>query len=366
MYTGFAHSTASGASIGVDDFVIPEDKKRIIAEAEAEVAEIESQYASGLVTAGEKYNKVVDIWSRANDLVARSMMDGISKERVTTRDGEEVEQASFNSVYIYADSGARGSPAQIRQLAGMRGLMTRPDGSIIENAITANFREGLSVNEYFISTHGARKGLADTALKTANSGYLTRRLVDVAQDVVITEHDCGTSAGLLVSAIIEGGDVVEPLGDRVLGRVVANDVYAADGKTVIIENGTMLDEAWVDQLDQLGVDEIRVRSPITCNTRHGVCSSLLRARPGTWPPGERRRGGWRHRRAVHRRAGYPAHHAHVPHRWRGIAGDRHRQHPGEARRSRSAAQPEDRDPGVRRAGGGVPLRRDRHCRRPRP
>jgi DNA-directed RNA polymerase subunit beta' len=272
MYTGFAHSTASGASIGVDDFVIPEDKKRIIAEAEAEVAEIESQYASGLVTAGEKYNKVVDIWSRANDLVARSMMDGISKERVTTRDGEEIEQASFNSVYIYADSGARGSPAQIRQLAGMRGLMTRPDGSIIENAITANFREGLSVNEYFISTHGARKGLADTALKTANSGYLTRRLVDVAQDVVITEHDCGTSAGLLVSAIIEGGDVVEPLGDRVLGRVVANDVYAADGKTLIIENGTMLDEAWVDQLDQLGVDEIRVRSPITCNTRHGVCS----------------------------------------------------------------------------------------------
>jgi DNA-directed RNA polymerase subunit beta' len=273
MYTGFAHSTASGASIGVDDFVIPADKKKIIAEAEAEVAEIEAQYASGLVTAGEKYNKVVDIWSRANDLVARSMMDGISKERAVTRDGKEVEQESFNSVYIYADSGARGSPAQIRQLAGMRGLMTRPDGSIIENAITANFREGLSVNEYFISTHGARKGLADTALKTANSGYLTRRLVDVAQDVVITEHDCGTDQGLLVSAIIEGGDVVEPLGDRVLGRVVAANVYAADGKTLVIEKGTMLDEAWVDRLDLLGVDELLVRSPITCNTRHGVCSS---------------------------------------------------------------------------------------------
>ncbi|MFU8816137.1 MAG: DNA-directed RNA polymerase subunit beta' [Pseudomonadales bacterium] len=273
MYTGFAHSTASGASIGVDDFVIPTDKVRIIDEAESEVAEIETQYASGLVTAGEKYNKVVDIWSRANDLVARSMMDGISKEKVTNRDGEEVDQASFNSVFIYADSGARGSPAQIRQLAGMRGLMTRPDGSIIENAITANFREGLSVNEYFISTHGARKGLADTALKTANSGYLTRRLVDVAQDVVITSTDCGTDNGLLVSAIIEGGDVVEPLGDRVLGRVVADNVYAADGKTIILEKGTVLDEAWVDQLDLMGVDQLVVRSPITCETRHGVCAA---------------------------------------------------------------------------------------------
>ena len=273
MYTGFAHSTSSGASIGVDDFVIPDEKASIIDEAKAEVAEIESQYASGLVTQGEKYNKVVDIWSRANDLVARSMMDGISKETVTNRDGENEDQDSFNSVFIYADSGARGSPAQIRQLAGMRGLMTRPDGSIIENAITANFREGLNVNEYFISTHGARKGLADTALKTANSGYLTRRLVDVAQDVVVTDVDCGTDNGLLVSAIIEGGDVVEPLGDRVLGRIVAQPVYDADGKTVIIPEGTMLDEAWVDQLDSLGVDEMIVRSAITCDTRFGVCAS---------------------------------------------------------------------------------------------
>jgi len=271
MYTGFAHSTASGASIGVDDFVIPEDKVRIIDEAEAEVAEIEAQYGSGLVTQGEKYNKVVDIWSRANDLVARSMMEGISREKVINRENEEVEQDSFNSVFMYADSGARGSPAQIRQLAGMRGLMTRPDGSIIENAITANFREGLSVNEYFISTHGARKGLADTALKTANSGYLTRRLVDVAQDVVITDLDCGTEAGLLVSAIIEGGDVVEPLGDRVLGRVVSQNVYDVDGKTVLIERGTMIDEAWIDRIDTLGVDQMLVRSPITCKTRYGVC-----------------------------------------------------------------------------------------------
>jgi len=208
------------------------------------------------------------------------MMEGISKETVLDRagnalldaSGNEVIQDSFNSVFIYADSGARGSPAQIRQLAGMRGLMTRPDGSIIENAITANFREGLSVNEYFISTHGARKGLADTALKTANSGYLTRRLVDVAQDVVITELDCGTEDGLLVAAIIEGGDVVEPLGDRVLGRVVAHNVYQADGKTLVVEAGVMLDESWIEKLDMAGVDEIVVRSPITCETRHGVCS----------------------------------------------------------------------------------------------
>jgi DNA-directed RNA polymerase subunit beta' len=273
MYTGFAHSTASGASIGVDDFVIPEAKGRIISEAESEVAEIESQYASGLVTQGEKYNKVVDIWSRANDLVARSMMDGISKENVINREGNVEEQDSFNSVFIYADSGARGSPAQIRQLAGMRGLMTRPDGAIIENAITANFREGLNVNEYFISTHGARKGLADTALKTANSGYLTRRLVDVAQDVVITDVDCGTDRGLLAAAIIEGGDVVEPLGDRVLGRIIAQNVMAADGKNVLIEAGTMLDEAWVEELDILGIDEVIVRSAITCTTKYGVCAS---------------------------------------------------------------------------------------------
>ncbi len=272
MYTGFAQSTRSGSSIGVNDFVIPDAKAQIIGDAEAEVNEIESQYASGLVTQGEKYNKVVDIWSRANDLVARSMMDGISKETVKNRKGEDEEQASFNSVYMYADSGARGSPAQIRQLAGMRGLMTKPDGSIIETPIVANFREGLSVNEYFISTHGARKGLADTALKTANSGYLTRRLVDVAQDMVVTEHDCGTDQGLKVSAVIEGGDVVEPLSERVLGRVVAQDVISADGKHVLIEAGTLLDEVGVEQLDAMGVDELVARSAITCDTKYGVCS----------------------------------------------------------------------------------------------
>mgnify|MGYP001959495630 FL=1 len=270
MYTGFRQSTASGASVGVDDFVIPMEKSEIIKDAEKEVAEIESQYASGLVTQGEKYNKVVDIWLRANDLVARAMMDGISKETVINAEGVEEEQDSFNSVYIYADSGARGSPAQIRQLAGMRGLMTRPDGSIIENAITANFREGLSVNEYFISTHGARKGLADTALKTANSGYLTRRLVDVAQDVVITDEDCGTDSGLLIASIIEGGEVVLGLGARVLGRTVAQDVVDQKGK-VIIAKGTLIDEEWIETLDDIGVDEMWVRSPIMCETSYGVC-----------------------------------------------------------------------------------------------
>ena len=272
MYMGFEYSTRSGASIGVEDFVIPVEKVRIIDEAQAEVSEIESQYASGLVTQGEKYNKVVDIWSRAEGLVAQSMMDGISHEAVLGRDGEEVVQESFNSVYIYSDSGARGSPTQIRQLAGMRGLMTRPDGSIIETPIIANFREGLSVNEYFISTHGARKGLADTALKTANSGYLTRRLVDVAQDLVVTETDCGTTRGLRMAALIEGGDVVEPLAARVLGRVVAETVNDTQSETALIPAGTMLDEAWVERLENLGVDEIAVRSPITCETRHGVCA----------------------------------------------------------------------------------------------
>ena len=272
MYTGFAYATRSGSSIGVNDFVIPAAKLEILGKAEAEVQEIEEQFAAGLVTQGEKYNKVVDIWSRANDQIARAMMEGISKETVIDRNGNEVEQESFNSVYIMADSGARGSPAQIRQLAGMRGLMAKPDGSIIENPIKANFREGLSVGEYFISTHGARKGLADTALKTANSGYLTRRLVDVAQDVVITEEDCGTEEGLTVEPIIEGGDVVLGLGAQVLGRVVAIDVIDPGTKETLIPAGTMLDEAWVAKLDEWGVDQIKIRSTITCETRHGICA----------------------------------------------------------------------------------------------
>ncbi len=272
MYTGYDFSTKSGSSIGVNDFQIPDSKYGIIESAEVEVKEIESQYASGLVTHGEKYNKVIDIWSRANDLVAKSMMDGISTEHVVNKQGEDEVQASFNSVFMYADSGARGSPAQIRQLAGMRGLMARPDGSIIETPITANFREGLNVLQYFISTHGARKGLADTALKTANSGYLTRRLVDVAQDVVITEPDCGTNEGLTMAPVIEGGDVIESLGDRILGRVVARDVVRPGGDEILVSAGTIIDEKWVERVEAMGIDEVMVRSPIRCESRFGICA----------------------------------------------------------------------------------------------
>ncbi|MBB3331900.1 DNA-directed RNA polymerase subunit beta' [Halomonas campaniensis] len=273
MYTGFRLATWSGASIGVNDFVIPDAKAEIIEAAEEEVKEIEDQFSSGLVTAGEKYNKVIDIWSKANDKVAKAMMVGISKETVVDRDGNEVEQDSFNSVFIMADSGARGSAAQIRQLAGMRGLMAKPDGSIIETPIVANFREGLNVLQYFISTHGARKGLADTALKTANSGYLTRRLVDVAQDMVITEPDCGTENGLTLHPVIEGGDIIVSLAQRVLGRVVAQDVIDPSTEEVLIPRGTLLDEKWCAELDTMGVDEIVVRSAIACETHHGVCSA---------------------------------------------------------------------------------------------
>ena len=273
MYMGYEYSTRSGSSIGVNDFEIPKAKADIIGNAEREVMDIEQQYASGLVTQGEKYNKVIDIWSRANDLVSKAMMDGLSKESVINKEGEEEQQDSFNSVYIYADSGARGSPAQIRQLAGMRGLMAKPDGSIIETPITANFREGLNVLQYFISTHGARKGLADTALKTANSGYLTRRLVDVAQDLVVTEEDCGADYGLLLTPVIEGGDIIETLGDRVLGRIVIKDTLRpGSDDEIAVTAGTMLDERWVERLEEMGIDEIEVRSPITCQTRHGICS----------------------------------------------------------------------------------------------
>ena len=273
MYTGFAYATRAGVSIGIDDMLIPAEKKGILAEAEAEVLEIQQQYQSGLVTAGERYNKVVDIWSRTNERVAKAMMDTIGTEKVENAKGEIIDQKSMNSIYIMADSGARGSQAQIRQLAGMRGLMAKPDGSIIETPITSNFREGLNVQQYFISTHGARKGLADTALKTANSGYLTRRLVDVAQDVVITSTDCGTLTGLTMTPIVEGGDVVEPLKDRVLGRVVAEDVYLpGNDEDPFVTRNTLLDEQWVTKLEDAGVQSIKVRSTITCESSFGVCA----------------------------------------------------------------------------------------------
>ncbi|MBB72100.1 MAG: DNA-directed RNA polymerase subunit beta' [Legionellales bacterium] len=273
MYTGFSYATRSGTSIGINDLEIPDEKASIISGAEDLVKEIEQQYASGLLTHGERYNKVVDIWSHTNEQVAKAMMDTLSNETVVNAQGDEEQQASFNSVYMMADSGARGSAAQIRQLAGMRGLMAKPDGSIIETPITANFREGLDVSQYFNSTHGARKGLADTALKTANSGYLTRRLVDVAQDVVVNEPDCGTHHGLMMTPHIEGGDIVEPLRERVLGRVVVEDVVAPATGEVIAPIGTLLDEALVDKLEAMSVDQVKVRSPITCEARFGICAT---------------------------------------------------------------------------------------------
>jgi DNA-directed RNA polymerase subunit beta' len=272
MYTGFQYATRAGVSIGVDDMVVPQQKLKILATAEKEVKEIQEQYSSGLVTNGERYNKVVDIWSRTNDQVAKAMMEKLGTDEVSDTKGNKVRQKSFNSIFMMADSGARGSAAQIRQLAGMRGLMAKPDGSIIETPITANFREGLNVLQYFISTHGARKGLADTALKTANSGYLTRRLVDVAQDLVVTEIDCGTVNGLSITPIVEGGDVVEGLGERVLGRVVSQDVVVASSGEVLVKAGVLIDEKLVKLLEKMGIDQVMVRSPITCETRYGVCA----------------------------------------------------------------------------------------------
>ncbi len=269
---GFRLATKAGISICIDDMLVPTEKQGIIEHAEKEVKEIAQQYTSGLVTAGERYNKVVDIWGKAGDEVAKAMMGQLSKVTVTDRHGKQVQQESFNSIYMMADSGARGSAAQIRQVAGMRGLMAKPDGSIIETPITANFREGLNVLEYFISTHGARKGLADTALKTANSGYLTRRLVDVTQDLVVTEQDCGTHGGYLMRAIVEGGEVIESLRDRILGRTAADDVVHPENRSVLAKAGDMLDEDLIEELEAAGVDEVKVRTALTCETRFGICA----------------------------------------------------------------------------------------------
>jgi DNA-directed RNA polymerase subunit beta' len=272
MNAGFTIATRAGLSISVDDMLVPHEKHGLIAEAEREVKEIESQYTSGLVTSGERYNKVVDIWGRAGDQVARAMMEQLSTEPVVDRQGRETRQESFNSIYMMADSGARGSAAQIRQLAGMRGLMAKPDGSIIESPIKANFREGLNVLEYFISTHGARKGLADTALKTANSGYLTRRLVDVTQDLVVTEEDCRTTNGVMMRALVEGGEVIEALRERILGRVTAAEVLHPETQDELYPAGTLLDEEAVETIEALGIDEVKVRTALTCDTRWGLCA----------------------------------------------------------------------------------------------
>ncbi|HMZ85282.1 MAG TPA: DNA-directed RNA polymerase subunit beta', partial [Giesbergeria sp.] len=272
LQNGFRLATRAGISIAIDDMLVPKEKHGLIERAEKEVKEIEQQYVSGLVTAGERYNKVVDIWGKTGDEVGKVMMQQLSKQKVLDRNGKEVDQESFNSIYMMADSGARGSAAQIRQLAGMRGLMAKPDGSIIETPITANFREGLNVLQYFISTHGARKGLADTALKTANSGYLTRRLVDVTQDLVVTEEDCGTTNGTLMRAIVEGGEVIESLRDRILGRTAAEEVLHPETRAVMAQPGQMLDEDLIEELEAAGVDEVKVRTALTCETRFGLCA----------------------------------------------------------------------------------------------
>ncbi|QIL45164.1 DNA-directed RNA polymerase subunit beta' [Acidovorax sp. HDW3] len=272
LQNGFRLATHAGFSVSIDDMLVPPQKADILARAEAEVKEIEQQYVSGLVTSGERYNKVVDIWGKAGDDISKVMMDQLKVQKTIDRHGNEVNQESFNAIYMMADSGARGSAAQIRQLAGMRGLMAKPDGSIIETPITANFREGLNVLQYFISTHGARKGLADTALKTANSGYLTRRLVDVTQDLVVNEQDCQTSNGSWMRAIVEGGEVIESLRDRILGRTAAEEVLHPENRSVLAPAGAMFDEDLIEELEAAGVDEVKVRTALTCETRYGLCA----------------------------------------------------------------------------------------------
>ncbi len=319
LQSGFRLATRAGISIAIDDMLVPPEKVKLIERAENEVKEIEQQYVSGLVTAGERYNKVVDIWGKTGDEVGKVMMTQLSKQKVTDRNGKLVDQESFNSIYMMADSGARGSAAQIRQLAGMRGLMAKPDGSIIETPITANFREGLNVLQYFISTHGARKGLADTALKTANSGYLTRRLVDVTQDLVVIEDDCGTENGLAMRALVEGGEVIESLRDRILGRVTAIDVIHPETQEVLVHGGP--DARRGRDGRARGRRRRRGQGAHHADLRHPLrhLRQVLRPRPRPRRPGEPGRGHRRHRGAVDRRAGHAADDADLPHRWCGVA-----------------------------------------------
>ena len=269
---GYTEATRAGISVSIDDMRIPPEKQVIVSEAQTEVAEIEEQYIEGLITDGERYNKVIDIWAKVGEVVSKKLMEGISTETVKSPDGKETRKMpTFNPIFLMADSGARGSAQQIRQLAGMRGLMAKPSGEIIETPILANFREGLTVLQYFISTHGARKGLADTALKTANSGYLTRRLVDAAQDAVITEYDCGTLDGLVMTPLVESGEVIEHIGDRILGRVAGDDVVHPHSEAVIVEAGDEIDEEKVRLIEDAGIQKVRIRSALTCETKRGVC-----------------------------------------------------------------------------------------------
>ena len=367
LQSGFRLATRAGISIAIDDMLVPKEKPGLIERAEKEVKEIEQQYVSGLVTAGERYNKVVDIWGKTGDEVGKVMMAQLSKQKIIDRHGKEVDQESFNSIYMMADSGARGSAAQIRQLAGMRGLMAKPDGSIIETPITANFREGLNVLQYFISTHGARKGLADTALKTANSGYLTRRLVDVTQDLVVTEDDCGTQNGIAMRALVEGGEVIESLRDRILGRVTAVEVLHPETQATLLPAG--------DDARRRHARRARSRRRRRSQGAHGAdlrhalrhLRQVLRPRPGPWRPGQHRRGGRRDRRAVDRRAGHAADDAHLPHRWCGVACGGGLQRGSQVRRHHRLQRHDAlRDQRQGRAGGDFPFRRDHHLRRARP
>ncbi len=268
---GYTHATRAGISICIDDMRIPPDKQRFLDDATHEVAQIQEQYQEGLITDGERYNKVVDIWAQATELITTQLLEGIATDIVVDADGTERQVPSFNNVYMMADSGARGSAQQMRQLAGMRGLMAKPSGAIIETPITSNFREGLSVLQYFISTHGARKGLADTALKTANSGYLTRRLVDVSQDVIIRDQDCGTDDALETSALIEAGEIVEPLGERILGRVALEDINDPVTGELLVRGGVEIDEDRVRAIENAGIESVKIRSVLTCASTFGVC-----------------------------------------------------------------------------------------------
>jgi len=304
----FIYATRAGISFGVDDMVIPESKREILDQANTEVAEIEDQRSNGVITAGERHNKIIDIWHRATERVSEEMFKQMRKI--------EREQNQLNPISLMADSGARGSREQVRQLAGMRGLMSKPSGEVIETPITANFREGLSVLQYFISTHGARKGLADTALKTADSGYLTRRLVDVAQDVIITEPDCGTIDGIFVGAIMEGGDILEALRDRIVGRTAQEEAYDPLTGELLVEIGQEITEEVATAVQSAGLERLKIRSVLTCESRRGACA-LLRPQPRHRQAGGDGRGGGRHRRAVDRRARHAAHHAYLPLRWYG-------------------------------------------------
>ena len=364
---GYGNATKAGISIALEAMVIPKKKQELLERATREVDDIQTQYTEGLITIGERYNKVIDIWAQVTEEVAQEMMGEIGTETATgvNKEGkrEDRRQPSFNPIYIMADSGARGSAQQIRQLAGMRGLMAKPSGEIIETPITANFREGLNVLQYFISTHGARKGLADTALKTANSGYLTRRLVDVAQDAIITEYDCGAMDGITLGALVEGGEIIEPMGERILGRVALDDIHDPFSTSVLVKANEEIDEARVKLDRELrhrqGEDPVGAHVPGAA--RH--LRRVLRPRSRARAQGEHRRGGRRHRRPVDRRAGHAAHDADLPHRRRGLPA-RGAVHPREPQpRPREVQQRERRQEEGRHAHRDEPERRDHRHRR---